>query len=242
MLAITDTSDRWPGGNNITSDKVPSEIAYGPAPTSRAAAAASTSAGRYTADRFNLGQLRCSLTDSAVDQGDIVRFGFQLQPEEERLRCMKVLLDPKQELPSYVDRQSLEAQLHHAGKDAVEAVSDYLSSVWKHTLQTLERRYGKTFMQGTKLDVVLTVLAVWSDAAKDATLRAAHQAGMGVNLSLISEPEAAAVYTLQSIQPNHLRVGNNFIVCDAGGGTVDLISYEIKQVSPLRIEESAEGK
>lgn len=31
------------------------------------------------------------------------------------------------------------------------------------------------------------------------------------------------------------------MVCDAGGGTVDLISYEIKQTNPLRIEESAEG-
>jgi hypothetical protein len=36
-------------------------------------------------------------------------------------------------------------------------------------------------------------------------------------------------------------VNDNFIVCDAGGGTVDLISYEIKQLNPLRLEESAEG-
>jgi hypothetical protein len=33
---------------------------------------------------------------------------------------------------------------------------------------------------------------------------------------MISEPEAAAVYTLKAIQPNHLSVDDNFIVCDAG--------------------------
>lgn len=38
---------------------------------------------------------------------------------------------------------------------------------------------------------------------------------------MISEPEAAAVYTLKAIQPNHLNIGDNFIVCDAGGGTVE---------------------
>jgi hypothetical protein len=35
-------------------------------------------------------------------------------------------------------------------------------------------------------------------------------------LKLISEPEAAAVYTLKAIQPNNLSVGDNFVVCDAG--------------------------
>lgn len=70
----------------------------------------------------------------------------------------------------------------------------------------------------TKVQFVLTVPAVWSDSAKDATLKAAEKAGMGNrhDLKLISEPEAAAVYTLKAIQPNHLKVGDNFIVCDAG--------------------------
>jgi molecular chaperone DnaK (HSP70) len=65
---------------------------------------------------------------------------------------------------------------------------------------------------------------VWSDAAKNATRKAAEGAGMGgeggKGIRLISEPEAAAVYTLKAIQPNGLNVGDNFVVCDAGGGTV----------------------
>ncbi len=65
---------------------------------------------------------------------------------------------------------------------------------------------------------VLTVPAVWSDAAKMATLQAAEKAGMGTehHVKLISEPEAAAVYTFKAIQPTQFKVGDNFVVCDAG--------------------------
>lgn len=154
---------------------------------------------------------------------------------------MKLLLDPRQQLPAYVAGVDLRGHLRRTGKDAQTVVADYLTELWKHARAQLERRYGHCFITTTKMDVVLTVPAVWSDAAKDATLRAAERAGMGSSIMMISEPEAAAVYTLKSIQPNHLRPGNNFIVCDAGGGTVDLISYEIEQESPLRVKESAEG-
>jgi molecular chaperone DnaK (HSP70) len=85
-------------------------------------------------------------------------------------------------------------------------------------METLTKRYGETFMSMTQVQFVLTVPAVWSDSAKDATLKAAEKAGMGKkgDLKLISEPEAAAVYTLKAIQPNHLKIGDNFVVCDAG--------------------------
>lgn len=61
------------------------------------------------------------------------------------------------------------------------------------------------------------------------------------SISCISEPEAAAVYTLGAIQPNILRLHDNFVVCDAGGGTVDLITYKVTKLSPLVVEESVVG-
>jgi molecular chaperone DnaK (HSP70) len=125
----------------------------------------------------------------------------------------------------------------------MDAVADYLTALHGHTMETLGRRYGESFMQKTKIEFVLTVPAVWSDSAKNATLLAAERAGMGDvgSLKIISEPEAAAVYTLKAIQPNHLQLEDNFIVCDAGGGTVDLIAYKITGLNPLRVEESAVG-
>ncbi len=148
---------------------------------------------------------------------------FQFKPEESRLRCIKLFLDRSQKLPFYVSPLDTAAQLRDFSKTVDDAVADYLTQVHGHTVDTLTRRYGESFMASTKVDFVLTCPAVWSDAAKNTTLMAAERAGMGSrsDIQMISEPEAAAVYTLKAIQPNHLNVGDNFIVCDAGGGTVE---------------------
>ncbi|KAH7015618.1 hypothetical protein EDB80DRAFT_566159 [Ilyonectria destructans] len=203
----------WPGGNGITSDKVPTEIAYDfPA-------------------------------NSPPGTEPTAKWGFQFKPEESRLRCIKLFLDRSQKLPFYVSPLDTAAQLKRFNKNVVDAVSDYLTQIYIHTMDTLTRRYGESFMASTKVEFVLTCPAVWSDAAKNTTLQAAERAGMGSRseIQMISEPEAAAVYTLKAIQPNHLNVGDNFIVCDAGGGTVDLIAYQIMSLKPLRVEESAVG-
>ncbi|KAL8397751.1 hypothetical protein RB594_004453 [Gaeumannomyces avenae] len=203
----------WPGGNGITSDKVPTEISYDLPP------------------------------DAPVGTSPTVKWGFQFRPEDSRLRCIKLFLDRSQKLPFYVSQLETATQLRRYNKTVVDAVSDYLTQVHRHTMDTLTRRYGESFMASTKVDYVLTCPAVWSDAAKNTTLQAAERAGMGASasISMISEPEAAAVYTLKAIQPNHLNVGDNFIVCDGGGGTVDLIAYKIMTLKPLRVEESAVG-
>ena len=147
-----------------------------------------------------------------------IKWGFQFKPEESRLRCIKLFLDRNQKLPHFVSPLDTAAQLRKYERTVMDAVSDYLTQIYKHTMDTLTKRYGETFMNMTKVQFVLTVPAVWSDSAKNATLQAAERAGMGNihDLKLISEPEAAAVYTLRAIQPNHLKVGDNFIVCDAG--------------------------
>ncbi|KAH0551471.1 hypothetical protein GP486_007314 [Trichoglossum hirsutum] len=226
-----DVIKTWPGGNGITSDKVPTEIAYDPTPPSNPAMTPSSSNGSIPS------------TANGQSAGANIKWGFQFKPEDPRLRCIKLFLDRNQKLPHFVSPLETAAQLRKYDRNVMDAVSDYLTQLYKHTMDTLTRRYGESFMSTTKVEFVLTVPAVWSDAAKNATLVAAERAGLGNrhSLRLISEPEAAAVYTLKAIQPNHLKVGDNFIVCDAGGGTVDLISYKITQISPLRVEESAVG-
>jgi hypothetical protein len=39
-----------------------------------------------------------------------------------------------------------------------------------------------------------------------------------------------------------IQVGDAFVLCDAGGGTVDLISYEITKKAPLELKELVPGK
>jgi len=53
--------------------------------------------------------------------------------------------------------------------------------------------------------------------------------------------EASAIYTFNKLGNSGLQVGRTFVVCDAGGVTVDLISYKILQLDPLNIQEAAPG-
>ncbi|KAK5744403.1 hypothetical protein LTR17_002113 [Elasticomyces elasticus] len=225
----------WPGGNNITSDKVPSEITYNGLNATASASQSSQAPlnGKRKFDAFK--------DDSTPSNSGRMRWGYQIRPDEDRLRCLKLLLDPTQPIPDYVSLPDVQQQLLANGKNISTAVADYLRALYAHTKVILGRRYGQQFVATTKLTVILTVPAVWSDAAKDATLKAAEAAGMGDTIGMISDPEAAAVYTLQAIQPNHLKIGHNFVVIDAGGGTVDLISYSIRQLTPLRLDELAKG-
>lgn len=76
---------------------------------------------------------------------------------------------------------------------------------------------------------------MWSDRAKATMREASIRAGL-INandhpdrLMLISEPEAAALYCEKKSEQFNLRHGQRFMICDAGGGTVDLIVFEINE-------------
>ncbi|CAO3635206.1 unnamed protein product [Mucor fragilis] len=79
---------------------------------------------------------------------------------------------------------------------------------------------------------------MWTDRAKAAMREAAIRAGLVLRsdpperLTLISEPEAAALYCEKKSEQFNLSHGQRFMICDAGGGTVDLIVFEINETSP----------
>lgn len=58
---------------------------------------------------------------------------------------------------------------------------------------------------------------------------------------MVTEPEAAAISTLRQLQEEDsasLKVNQCFILCDAGGRTVDVIGYKVKQLTPsLELEQ-----
>lgn len=71
------------------------------------------------------------------------------------------------------------------------------------------RTYGEEFVEKSDIEYVLTVPAIWSDAAKDFMIRAAKKAGYGKHrwdFNLVSEPEAAAAYTLKMSATHNLKV------------------------------------
>lgn len=74
-------------------------------------------------------------------------------------------------------------------------------------MEILTRNFGKEFLDLTPIDWILAVPAAWSDAVKALMMKAAV-AGLGksASIKLISEPDAAAVCTLNDLQPNDLKV------------------------------------
>lgn len=177
------------------------------------------------------------------DVAKVKQWGFRVDKSENYIELIKLLLDPYQSLPPWASRERLQAQIANTGKTAVEVAADFLGLLKNHVLEDMTRRYGSAMIERTEIEWILTVPAVWSDTAKDATLQAAQMAGFGRSskLTLVTEPEAAAIYAFKVLEDFTLRVGDHHIICDCGGGTVDLISYVATQLSPLRLEESVAG-
>ncbi|KAJ5318738.1 actin-like ATPase domain-containing protein [Penicillium atrosanguineum] len=153
------------------------------------------------------------------------KWGYQVGPLCEVIRGSKLLLDESQD-QEYAPSLASKSLLAQYGKSAVQTSGEYLAYLVLHVKDTLQRRFGDA-AKSMELKFVLTVPAVWSDKAKDATLRAAIMAGINSQqISLVSEPEAAALHSLRTIQPNSIT---------------DLISYKVQDLDPLSLEEATEG-
>ncbi|XP_053400254.1 heat shock 70 kDa protein 12A-like [Mercenaria mercenaria] len=99
---------------------------------------------------------------------------------------------------------------------------------------------------------VLTVPAIWSDAAKQFMREAASQAGIeNEQLTIALEPEAASIYCRHlpvdatskesKMTISNLPTGTKYMVLDAGGGTVDITVHEVQDTDTLREAKAANG-
>jgi molecular chaperone DnaK (HSP70) len=100
-------------------------------------------------------------------------------------------------------------------KDPIDVVADYLKLLWQHTIQSMKRERGDMGVDGLPFKVVLTVPAIWKEYAKERMHQAAEKAGIldpracgDTTLQLVSEPEAAALATL-----NEFKNETHFKVC-----------------------------
>ena len=97
-------------------------------------------------------------------------------------------------------------------------MTDYLTALRKHAEQVLRYKLPESALSSIPIEFVITTPAVWSDLAQEKTRKCAEKAGMGTGsaLHIISEPEAAAMYALDAMDPHNIKVGDTFVLCDAG--------------------------
>jgi molecular chaperone DnaK (HSP70) len=92
-------------------------------------------------------------------------------------------------------------QLPHF-RDAKGVCEDYLHEVYLYVSSKLRQQMTDSTYVNTPMECWITLPAIWSEEAKDATLNAARNAGFGSRpgdeIFTIAEPEAAAIATLRT--------------------------------------------
>ncbi|KAF9437618.1 Heat shock 70 kDa protein 12A [Entomortierella beljakovae] len=131
----------------------------------------------------------------------------------------------------YLD-ESADLAPWHNKVDVSTAIADYLRTMHEYVAEKILGQFGPSFSRRS-FRYSLTVPAIWSDKAKDIMRKAAVKAELisesdhHDRLMLVSEPEAAALYCEKACKQYDLKHNDQFMICDAGGGTVDLIVYKI---------------
>ncbi|SPJ83949.1 related to hsp70 protein [Fusarium torulosum] len=201
----------------------------------------------------------CSDVEKAPSQlyfdnnGQDVKWGYSIPIDKEPLKWFKLLLIDPKDLPTDVARSS---QLQEARrlrkkikKEPIEIIATFLRKLWDHSLNSIKRAIGVDVLKRTKLQVVITLPAIWPPYAQQRMKQAAQQSGIldgrpagATTLQFISEPEAAALATIKDLaKRSPIQTGDTIVVCDAGGGTVDLISYIFESTDPFVIKECVKG-
>ncbi|KIY62877.1 actin-like ATPase domain-containing protein [Cylindrobasidium torrendii FP15055 ss-10] len=192
----------------------------------------------------------CLLYD---DVGQVLAWGLEAKNATEMpdmLKCewFKLFLEPH----ALRDQSAVDPRLPPLppGKQAMDLIVDFLSCLWEYAKEQITREIGAV-ADLNSADVWLTVPAAWDAKGCDIMREAAIAAGMvrsahagdkdwRERLHIITEPEAAAVHCAHLTDLHRLRPSQNFIVCDAGGGTVDLAVYKIiGNMAHLEIAEIA---
>ncbi|KAK6495773.1 hypothetical protein TWF481_002820 [Arthrobotrys musiformis] len=229
---------RWPGKERRDEVKCPSDIAYGADGTYRWGYLIPPGLARLAWAKLDLDE------DSFYENQENGEDYVDLEGS-----FTETLESVEDEFPM------VEGMRHNPfNKSPVDVVADYLTALYNVIMSNLKRTQGEIFINQIAIDWVMTVPAVWSEKAQSLTKEAASRAGIGQRdkdrLFLLSEPEAAAVYAISELykrgsirnDPSMLNVGDTFVLCDAGGGTVDLISYRVGQLQPsLGLSEVAVG-
>ena len=99
-------------------------------------------------------------------------WGSKVKPTNtERLEGIKLLLDPDQPTPLFVRAGNTKKALLKLGKPPIDVASDYIGAIYKHGLEQIKAALPDDYLGMQQKKYVLTVPAVWSDKAKDLTLR-----------------------------------------------------------------------
>ncbi|KOC12074.1 hypothetical protein AFLA70_48g004071 [Aspergillus flavus AF70] len=180
-----------------------------------------------------------------------VMWGYDIPSDADPVRWFKLLLLREEDMAEELRQSEFilrgRKMIRETGKSAIDLIADYLRALWQHTLDTIHKARSKSVIAALTFQVVITVPAIWKDYARQGMEEAARRAGILQDrpagptvLSFAPEPEAAALATLCE-RERDIESGDVYVICDAGGGTVDLITYRVGDLDPIEIHEAVIG-
>ncbi|KAJ5522024.1 hypothetical protein N7527_006139 [Penicillium freii] len=179
-------------------------------------------------------------------------WGYEVPDEVEPIQWFKLLLLRDEDMSSEVRSNDLivraRKMLQDEDKTAVDCIADYLKGLWAHTLKSIKSDRNDVIVSNLAFHVVITIPAIWKDYAREAMKEAAKKAGIlkrrssasETILTFVPEPEAAGLASL-GLRRRQLRTDEVYVICDAGGGTVDVISYRVGELKPITLHEAVGG-
>ncbi|KAK5990390.1 Heat shock 70 kDa 12B-like protein [Cladobotryum mycophilum] len=191
---------------------------------------------------------------SYEDGNETPTWGYNVPSHVIAARWFKLCLLDDEDIPANIreSNQLKEARalLTRLNKHAIEVISNYLRELWDHSIENIERSVGRGLVQLSRFKIVVTLPAIWPAYAQARMKQAIEQAGIlemrsagDTTLTFVSEPEAAALATIEDMCGRaDIKPKDHFIVCDAGGGTVDIITYTVVKTQPLTVRESIKGE
>ncbi|KAH8647092.1 hypothetical protein BGZ60DRAFT_521403 [Tricladium varicosporioides] len=191
-------------------------------------------------------------TELYYDEDEQAMWGYGIPNDATPVSWFKLLLVKDEDLTDELRRSEflLRARTmeRENGKSAVEFIADYLRALWAHILDTIVKARGESVVDALPLHIVITVPAIWKGYAREEMKKAAKLAGIldrrsagPTTITFAPEPEAAALATL-SEPGRKSKAGDVYVICDAGGGTVDLITYVVDSPNrPIQMHEAVEG-
>lgn len=110
------------------------------------------------------------------DEQDSTKFkwGGQVDWRNPAIHGVKLLLDPDQPKPTYLPNSSFKKDRKALPKDPVDVAADFIGAIYKHALSKIEASLVREYFNACTKEFILTVPAVWSDKAKDLTLKVLH--------------------------------------------------------------------
>lgn len=110
------------------------------------------------------------------DEQDPTKFkwGGEVTWRDPAVHGVKLLLDLDQKKPTFLPVSSFKKEMKALPKDPIDVAADFIGAIYKHALSKIESSSVREYFNLCEKEFVLSVPAVWSDKAKDLTLKACY--------------------------------------------------------------------